>query len=518
LKRRSRPRTNTPTPRPATAAPRRSRSRDRRAAPAAKHRATRPRSRSPKASAPSITLYDAQSTILTVKEGALSGTSASFTVSAAAAASFTVASLGRQTAGTSFEVGLTAKDEFANISSGYSGEHALTFSGPANSPGGEAPKYPGSGAFNEGSGKATVTLYNAALTTLAAKDGPISGSSTSFSVSPAAIASIAVTNPGAQTAGKAFELSVTAKDKYGNGATGAQTLAFSGPSSSPSGKAPSYPESVTFAAGSGKASTTLYDAQKAAITVKQGSVSGASGEFTVSPAAAAALTVPAPEATVAGKAFEETITAKDEYGNVATGYTGAHTLAFSGPSSSPSGEAPKYPSGASTFTEGAAKGSITLTDAQTTTLTVKEGTLSGTSSIFTVKAGTASKLAWNSSSSSSAKGKLTGPCLFTCVYKELEGEGTTFKAKVAVTDGLGNVVSAIGTAVTVTVSKTAGAFTGSEKVTIPASGEGVSSGGGDGSVAGEITFTTEKGGWSEDKLSMTNTATYTDASAAFSKK
>ena len=465
----------------------------------------------------SITLYDAQSTTLTAKDGTLAGTSGGFTVNPAVAATFAVANAGTQTAGKSFEEAITAKDEYGNLATGYSGEKALAFSGPSSSPGGEAPKYPASVSFNEGAGKATITLYDAQSTTLTAKQGSISGTSESFTVNATAIASIAVTNPGAQTAGTSFTLAFTAKDAYGNGVAGSQALTYSGPAESPNKTKPTYPVSATFASGEGKASITLTDAQSTTITVAHGSVEGTSTPFTVKAAAAAALSLPTPGAQTAGKAFEEAITALDPFGNTATSFTGAKTIVFSGPSSSPSGEAPKYPSSV-TFGEGAGKASITLTDAQSTTLTAKEGTISGTSASFTVKAGTATNLAWNGSSSSSTKGKLTGPCLFTCVYKELEGEGTTFKARIAVTDGLGNVESGIGTGVTVTVTKSGGTFTGSEKVTIPSAGEAISNSGGDGSVAGEITFATEKGNWKEDTLGMTNTGSYTNATAFFSKK
>lgn len=470
----------------------------------------------------SITLYDAQSTTLTAKEGTLAGTSGGFTVNPAGAATFAVANPGTQAAGKSFEDAITAKDEYGNLATGYAGEKAVAFSGPSSSPGSEAPKYPASVSFNEGAGKASITLYDAQSTTLTANQGSITGTSESFTVNATAIASISISNPGTQTAGTSFTLVITAKDTYGNGVAGSQALTFSGPAESPNKTKPTYPSSATFASGEGKASITLTDAQSTTVTVAQGSIKGASTEFTVKPAAAvASFSLPTPGTQAAGKAFEEAMTALDSFGNTATSYTGSKTIAFSGPSSSPSGEAAKYPSSV-TFGEGVGKASITLTDAQSTALTAKEGTISGSSASFTVKAGTATNLAWNSSSSSNPLGKLTGPCLFTCVYKAIEGEGTTFKAKVAVTDSLGNVESAIGTGVTVTVSKTDekgnSKFTGSEKVTIPATGEAISNSGGDGSVAGEITFVTEKGSWKENTLGMTNTGTYTNATAAFSKK
>ena len=62
------------------------------------------------------------------------------------------------------------------------------------------------------------------------------------------------------------------------------------------------------------------------------------------------------------------------------GYTGSKTLVWSGPLNSPSGQAPSYPSTATTvtFTEGVGTATaITLYDALSTTLTATEGTIAG---------------------------------------------------------------------------------------------------------------------------------------------
>ena len=53
-----------------------------------------------------------------------------------------------------------------------------------------------------------------------------------------------MSTPGTQTAGTAFNVTITATDAYGNAATnyaGAQTVTFTGPSNSPNGTAPAYP-------------------------------------------------------------------------------------------------------------------------------------------------------------------------------------------------------------------------------------------------------------------------------------
>ena len=76
---------------------------------------------------------------------------------------------------------------------------------------------------------------------------------------------------------------------------------------------------------------------------------------------------------------------------------------LSGPSSSPSGQAPSYPSTATTVIFTAGEGTatlLTLYDAQSTTLKATEGSsVEGTSAAFTVKAGTATTLSFTTSPS-----------------------------------------------------------------------------------------------------------------------
>ena len=109
---------------------------------------------------------------------------------------------------------------------------------------------------------------------------------TPFNIVTAALTSFKVTpatnNP---TAGTAFNVTITGLDQSGfmfPGLTGTQTIAFSGPSNSPNGTAPLYPATVNFSGGVGTASVTLYDAQTTQLTATQGSVSGTSGNITVS--------------------------------------------------------------------------------------------------------------------------------------------------------------------------------------------------------------------------------------------
>ncbi len=78
-----------------------------------------------------------------------------------------------------------------------------------------------------------------------------------------------------------------------------------------------------------------------------------------------------PGTQAAGTSFNVTITALDAYGNTATGYTGRRP-SLQRPGHPPNGTAPTYPASV-TFTNGVGTASVTLYDAQTTTLTATQG-------------------------------------------------------------------------------------------------------------------------------------------------
>ncbi len=427
-----------------------------------------------------IKLYDAQATTVKAKEGTLEGTSLSLTVKAAATKKLTLPTPSEQEAGVAFNVTLTATDEYANTTTGYAGAKTLTWSGPSNAPTGQAPEYPTSATsvtFTEGVGTASaLKLYDAQAPTLKVKESTIEGTSAAFTVKSAAATSFSLPTPAEQTAGTAFNETVTALDTWHNTAksyAGAKTLLWSGPASSPSAQAPSYPATVTFVAGAGTASIKLYDAQTATLKAKEGTIEGTTGSFTVKAAATKKLTVPTPSEQEAGVAFNVTLTATDEWGNLTASYAGAKTLVFSEPASSPSGQAPEYPSTATNvmFTAGVGTASqIDLYDAQTITLKVKEGaTVAGASGSFTVKAAAAERFAW--AHATVTAGKIEGICLFACTTASITNS-KKFTARVSVTDRYGNIVSNLGTASAAKVEKTSGEGTLSNAtaLTIPTSG------------------------------------------------
>jgi hypothetical protein len=215
----------------------------------------------------SITLFNASSaTKLIAQDGAVSGESGAFTINALSTTSKFLLSTPSPTAGTGFTETLTATDTYGNITTGYSGSHTITFSGPSNAPDGGSPKYPFSSiSFSAGVGSGTITLLDAQTAQLKAKASSptVEGTSASFTVVPGAINALALATPATQAAGNAFSVTLTAEDEFGNTATGyvgEKTITFSKPAMSPSGEAPKYPSAVNFAAGTGTASITLYAA------------------------------------------------------------------------------------------------------------------------------------------------------------------------------------------------------------------------------------------------------------------
>ncbi len=464
-----------------------------------------------------IKLYDAQTTTVKAKEGTLEGASPSLTVKVAATKKMTVPTPAEQEAGVAFNVTLTATDEYANITTSYAGAKTLTWSGPANAPNGQAPEYPSTATtvtFTEGVGTASaLKLYDAQAPTLKVKEGTIEGVSAAFTVKAAAAASFSLPVIAAQTAGIAFNETMTALDAWHNIAksyVGAKTVTFSEPANAPSGQAPSYPATVTFAAGAGTASIKLYDAQSTTLKATEGTLEGATGSFTVKAAATKKLSVPTPSEQEAGVAFNVTLTATDEWGNLTTSYAGAKTLTFSEPASSPSGQAPEYPSTATTvtFTEGVGSATaIKLYDAQTTTLKVKEGAaVAGATGSFAVKAAAAERFAW--AHATVTAGKIEGTCLFACTTSSITNS-KKFTAHAAVTDKYGNVVSNLGAAGKAKVEKTSGegTLTNATGLSIPAVGLAES--------ATIFEYTSPASGTSEAilKLKSEEGAAYTEAEA-----
>jgi len=260
-----------------------------------------------------LTAIDADATTVTGSVGV--------TVSPLGAASFAVVSPSSPGAGGAFNETITALDAYGNTATGYTGEQAVTFSGPSNAPDHTSPTYPATVVFTAGVGTAPITLFDAESTELTATQGTLTGSSGTFTVSGGAAVSFAVATASSPSAGVAFNETITALDAYGNtadGYTGEQAVTFSGPSNSPDQTAPTYPTTVAFAAGVGTAPITLFGAQSTDLTATQGTLTGSSGSFTVGAGAAgqlAFITEPASASSGTVWGVQPTVAVEDAYGN-----------------------------------------------------------------------------------------------------------------------------------------------------------------------------------------------------------
>jgi hypothetical protein len=133
------------------------------------------------------------------------------------------------------------------------------------------------------------------------------------------------TTPQTLTAGATSSpITVQLRDAFGNpinAPTGGQTVQLSS-SSSGATFTPATP--LTIPAGSNSTTFTYRDtvAGTPTITVSAPNLTGASQQETVNAAAAASLSVAALSPQVHGVAFNVTVTARDSFGNQATGYTG----------------------------------------------------------------------------------------------------------------------------------------------------------------------------------------------------
>src|SRR5207245_7603428 len=134
---------------------------------------------------------------------------------------FLVAAPSAATAGTPFDVTVTAQDVSNNT--------VTTFAGPVHFTSTDAQATSGSGlpadyTFTTGAGHDNgvhlftngATLKTAGSKTVSVSSGGKSGTSATITVSPAGLASLTVPTPGAQLAGTAFNVTVTALDAYGN--------------------------------------------------------------------------------------------------------------------------------------------------------------------------------------------------------------------------------------------------------------------------------------------------------------
>ena len=267
----------------------------------------------------SITATDTTTASLTGTQSGITVTPAAVSVLAVSANPPTV------TAGMPVMLTVTAQDAYGNTVTSYGGTIHFTSTDPRML----LPADYTFTAADMGVHTFTVTPTTAGTQTITVQDAAnhITSSAT-ITVNPAATAALRVQAPASTSAGQAFVIQVTAVDGFGNttpGYTG--TVHFSS-----SDLQAALPADYTFtAANNGQASfvVTLFTAGNQTITATDTTTASITGTatVTVNPLAAVALVVGGfPSPVQAGTEGSFTVTAVDQYGNVATSYTG--TVAF----------------------------------------------------------------------------------------------------------------------------------------------------------------------------------------------
>jgi hypothetical protein len=410
-------------------------------------------------------LYRSGSTSVNVSDGTLSSpTPLEVTVSPLTASKFALsATTTTPAAGATDNLTTTAQDTYGNVATTYTGSKSLTFSGASSSPDGSTPTVSDSSganiafgsptAINFTAGEATVSgtkngvmkLFKGGSTSLKATDGTLL-TPTALTVTVATTATrltlaAATTAP---AAGAADNLTITALDAYENvptGYAGSKNLTFSGAATvgtnkptvvSSAGTATTFgtATAITFTAGVATVTSSknglmkIYASGEASIEVSDGSISTAAPlKVIVSPLAASKFVLTATSTTpTVGEADSLTTTAQDTYGNVATTYTGSHSLTFSGASASPTGINPTVSDSsgadvafgsatATNFNAGVAtvsgtnNGLTKLYKTGSTSLAATDGTLlTPVALVVTVAPGAAVKFAFSASATSLAAG------------------------------------------------------------------------------------------------------------------
>jgi hypothetical protein len=178
----------------------------------------------------------------------------------------------------------------------------------------------------------TVTLKTAGEQSLTVTSGGATGAD-SLTITPAAATRLSVVPAGTATAGSPFDVVVTALDQFGNvDPTFTRAVHLT---TNDSGAAVSLPADYTFTEADAGVYTfsgvTLVTAGSRTVSAKPttGSFTLASGTVAVVGAEATQFSVSSPATATAGVALPVTVTARDQYGNVATGFTGTVTLTSS---------------------------------------------------------------------------------------------------------------------------------------------------------------------------------------------
>ncbi len=359
-----------------------------------------------------VKLNTAGSSTLTASDGTLAVTSTSITVSAGTASSLALSSIpSSANAGSAFTFMVTAKDASGNTATGYNGTVSITSSDSAAA-------LPSSATLLNGVGTFSLTLKTAGSKTLTASGGSLSATSSAITVNPGAYStsqSVVTLSSSSVTSGSSITATLTAKDAYGNlnpsGLPADSAILFT---SSSVGGTGTFSSITNTGSGVYTASFTGVSSGSATLgATLSGAAVSTNASLTVGAGSASRFAITAPSSVTSGNSFSFTVTAQDDAGNTATGFSG--TLLFT--SSDASATLPA----SSTLNSGSKTFSAILRTAGSRSITVTSGSLSKSFSI-SVDASGASLLVLSGVPSSSAAGDAF---TFTVTAKDSNGNIAT---------------------------------------------------------------------------------------------
>lgn len=258
------------------------------------------------------------------------------TINPAAASSFIVnGPTSPVTAGKPFLVTLTAEDRYGNLVKNSPGIPRVTAS-DGDTPYALFLDWPnGPLAFDVTLHKAPAPSSPVPSVTLTFGGG-VTGSSNPIDVNPGPATTFVVTpQESSVTAGAPFNVTLAATDQYGNAVTNYSSpfVAFTRSDGAPVSLLKLGPwnnGTTTATLSTQKATVTPTNVSGAvSLSASAGAVKGSSSSITVAPAAAASLALSGPSTAIATSGFGINITAKDQYGNVATSCNDIVTLSSS---------------------------------------------------------------------------------------------------------------------------------------------------------------------------------------------
>ena len=312
-----------------------------------------------------------------------------------------------QNAGSAFTLTITAKTSNGNTLTSYTGINTLTVSTGTITP-------TTTTAFVAGVWTGEVKLSQAGTGISISTNGSgKSGTTNKITVNPGALDRFifnTISSP--QTAGKAFSITITAKDANSNTVTnyiGTNTLTASSGTISPT-------STSAFVAGVWTGSVSLSASSSGTTIGTSGSSkSGTSNSFNVNAGALDHFIFSNIGTQTSGTAFSITITAKDASGNTVTSYTGTNTLSTSSGTISPTSTG--------TFSSGIWTGSVTLPAASSAiTISTSGSSKSATSNSFTVNSLSLDHYVFNTISTPQTAGS---PFIITIAAKASNGNTIT---------------------------------------------------------------------------------------------